>query len=294
MLGEKLRVRALIIKGGKGTKVREVALNLKHDGISLRFIDGRLEGDFFSFSALEDLGFNAPVPCHQLPLALRFRGNVVLVLVAGDNPLIYDKGKFEAFVHGVFMKLINGKPVLVRIPEGDTPWRRAYLKIVAPGKLLVVEEDNNQILSFPSVVGARIESLRGENVWALRKYTSAGLSWVYLKIPEKEIRLFVLRYLQRFSETTLGYLLSLSEEFPQVKKEIEVPELDALEREVIMAVLSGVDPLKVPGVLGRSVREVEQIYDRLIKKGLLRVVGIRKIVEPTKLARELEKGGGGE
>ena len=282
-----VRARAEVLRGGKRTRKREVVVTLSHSGVSMRFVDGKLGEDFFSFSLLEDLGFLPPFPCDEPNFTLRFSDDRVLILSVGDNPLIYDRGKFEAFIHRIFVELLNGVPVFVRKPGED--WNVAYLRVIGPGRLLAVGKEGERLISFSSVGEASCEN----GVWRLRVHSPYGTEEFEVKIEERKVRLFVLRYLQRFSPLSWGYLADLSREFPWLERELRCPELEPVEREVLDALLTGIDPLEVPRVLRMDPIDVERIYDSLIRKGLLRIKGIRKVVEPTPLARKLKEGGEG-
>ncbi|MCD6524970.1 MAG: hypothetical protein J7K48_08295 [Thermococcus sp.] len=278
-----LRARIAEVVGGNELRDREALLSLSHDGLSVKFLDEKAGEDFFSFAALEDLGFLPPLQWDGPNFTMRFSRDRILILSIGDNPLIYDREKFEAFIHRIFFELLNGVPVLLR--EAREPWKTAHLKVIGPGKLLIVGEEGEPVLSFSSVTEAK----PGEDaVWRLEFYLPSGVRRFEVKIRDRRIRLFVLRYLQRFSQASWGYLVELSREFPQLERELRVPELEPVEREVLGALIAGVDPLDVPGVLRLDVVTVEKTYDSLIRKGLLRIRGIRKIVEPTPLAKKIK------
>jgi len=281
-----LRARAEVVWSGKRTQTREVIVTLSHSGLSMRFVDEKAGEDFFSFSLLEDLGFLPPFPCDEPNFTLRFSGDRVLILSVGNNPLIYDRRKFEAFIHGIFVELLNGVPVLMR--RAGEPWSVAHLRLIGPGRLLVVENERERLMSLSSVSEAEVLE---DTLWRFKVYSPSGVESFDLKIGERRIRLFILRYLQRFSPLSWGYLAELSREFPELERELKRPELEPLERDVLDVLLAGIDPLDVPRVLGVDVPKVEGVYDSLIRKGLLRIKGVRKIVEPTPLARKLKEGG---
>ena len=281
-----LRARIAEVVGGEELRDREALLALSHDGLSVRFLDERAGEDFFSFGTLEDLGFPSPLRRDGPNFTMRFSRDRILILSIGDNPLIYNREKFEVFVHRIFVELLNGVPVLLR--EAGTSWKTSHLRIIGPGKLLLVGGEGEPVLSFSSVTEAK----PGENaVWRLKFHLPGGVRWFEVKIQDRRVRLFVLRYLQRFSRASWGYLVELSREFPGLERELHVPELEPVEREVLGALVAGVDPLDVPGVLRMDVVTVEKTYDSLIKKGFLKIIGVRKIVEPTPLAKKVKWGG---
>ncbi|ASJ02574.1 hypothetical protein A3L09_04525 [Thermococcus profundus] len=294
----KVRARVMVVPdsspGGSADTWKEAELSIE-GGLRIRYLkDGLFSGeDFFSFSSVVDLGFKVPSHIGTGDVfAVRFQGKT-LFMAPGSNPLIYSPSKFRDFIHGIFEALLRGRPVLFW-EGGEVPvWERGYLGAVGVGKLLIIGPNRAPILSFPSVVKARTETVDGKIAWFLERYTPLGISGVYLHIPERKTRLFVLRYLSRFGGA--GYLPELAREFPDVLADLKVPDVSPEEREVLMALMSGIDPLELPGLLRMDVRRVEEIYDRLIRKGLLSLVGIRKIVEPTPLAEtavELEEGEG--
>ncbi len=277
-MATELRARVVEIVRGKRFPDREALLSLSHDGLSVKFLDEKAGEDFFSFAALEDLGFLPPLQLDEPNFTLRFLGGRILILSIGDNPLIYDREKFEVFVHRIFVELLNGVPLIL---DG----KKAHLRVIGPGKLLIVGDEREPVLSFSSVTEAKLSE---DFTWRLEFYSPRGVRWFEVKIQDRRVRLFVLRYLQRFSQASWGYLVELSREFPQLKRELRVPELEPIEREVLGALIAGVDPLDVPSVLRMDVVTVEKTYDSLIRKGLLRIIGIRKIVEPTPLAKKVK------
>lgn len=299
-MGAERRVRARVMllsaeapAGERGWREAELSID---GGIRVRYLKPGSPGgeDFFSLSSVSDLGFRVPSYLGvKEAFAVRFEESKVLVMAPGRNPLIYSREGFEDFVHAVFEVLLRGRPAFFWDGGRGTPlWSRGYLRVVGRGRLVVVGPDGSPVVSFPSVVRARVEAVGERRAWFLERYTPLGITGVYLHLPEKKTRLFVLRYLARFLGGA-GYLPGIAGEFPEVLKGLVPPEISAEEREVLMALMSGMDPLELPGLLRMDPRRVEEIYDRLIRKGLLRLVGIRKVVEPTPLAEMSLKLEGG-
>lgn len=64
-------------------------------------------------------------------------------------------------------------------------------------------------------------------------------------------------------------------------------ELDPYEKEILMALYSGVSPFKIPEFVGMDIDDVETIYDRLIELGVLDQVRVRSDVTLTPSGRAL-------
>jgi len=90
--------------------------------------------------------------------------------------------------------------------------------------------------------------------------------------------------------------MKVSKEFPTLQAEFkevmekelkELESLDETEKQILMALYSGLNPLEIHQFLGLSEREIEEIYDRMIDKGLLKIVMIRKVVDLTREGRKI-------
>ncbi|WP_297491424.1 hypothetical protein [Thermococcus sp.] len=277
-----MRTRVLLVETGEG--IGEIALRDCYAAISgaellLTFQGGGEKT--VKLKTVEDVRFDVNVP----PVGGRVRdafslttSRGELVLATLENPLLYDEAGFRALLHSIFESLLNGHPVKAAGIEEKTlslnliPVERDYRRGVA----FVLDEKG----PFFRFTAAEAGHLSGET-WILETEGEP----IVLTVPGRRARQLLLRYFMRFSPDVAVKLRELYSEFPDVKP--PVPVLNPFERAVFEAVLNGTDPLAVPALLGADVVRVEEAYDSLIRKGLLKVVGIRKVVEPTATAVSL-------
>jgi len=314
-------------KGKSSINWRDAIAVIEHDKLIIKYVKmGEVVGeDAFSFSALTDIGVRIadgikldPEQEHfGLKFYLETRGEVTVILTIGKNLLIYDEKKFKDFIHKLFEVLINGSPVkieLARIRGGalnmEAKWIDGALKILSykspkTGKreinIVITTQETPPIPIFSDMEDLEIEEVEMDgklvNAWKIKHFYEGESVVSYLYIPEKKIKLYILRYLLRYGGgNILELLLKAAEEFPAIKMEFqeeierelkELEELDDMEKQLLMALYSGVDPLEAHEFLGIDERELEEIYDRLIDKGILKIIRIRKVVDLTKNGKKI-------
>ncbi|WP_297062058.1 CheF family chemotaxis protein [Thermococcus sp.] len=313
-------------KGSSRVNWRDALGVIQHDRLILKYLRmGEVVGeDNFPFSALSDLAVNIPDNYKLNPekehFGLKFyvpgRGDLTLILTIGDNLLIYDEKKFKEFVHTIFETLINGKAVriqLARIKGGainmESKWQDGSLRIVSvksakkgrtERNIVVLDPDMRPIPIFSDVEDMDVEEvdMDGKKVqaWKIKHFYINETVTSYLYIPEKKTRLFILRYLLKYIPGYFEFIMKVSKEFPTLQAEFkevmekelkELESLDETEKQILMALYSGLNPLEIHQFLGLSEREIEEIYDRMIDKGLLKIVMIRKVVDLTREGRKI-------
>lgn len=313
-------------KGSNRVNWRDATAVVQNDRLILKYLRmGEVVGeDDFPFSSLSDLGVNVPDNYKLNPekehFGMKFyipgRGELTLILTIGDNLLIYDENKFREFIHTIFEILINGKAVkllLARVKGGainmEAQWQDGSLRIVSVksakrGKternIVVLDPDMRPIPVFSDIEEMDVEEIdmNGKKVkaWKIKHFYVNETVTSYLYIPEKKTRLYVLRYLLKYIRAYFEFIMKVSDEFPAlrmeskeaIEKELkELESLDEIEKQILMALYSGLNPLEVHQFLGIDEREIEEIYDRMIDKGLLKIVMIRKVVDLTREGRKI-------
>ena len=313
-------------KGSAEVKWKDAIGVIQNDGIILKYLRmGEVIGeDTFSFSLLSDLGVNVPDNYKFNPekehFGMKFyipgRGELMLILTIGDNLLIYDEKKFREFIHTIFEILINGKTVkllLARIKGGainmESKWEDGSLRIISiksakrgttERNIVVLDSSKRPIPIFSDVEDMDVEEIdmEGKKVeaWKIKHFYVNETITSYLYIPEKKTRLYVLRYLLRYIPGYFEFVRKLSKEFPMLQAEFkeviekelkELESLDDMEKQILMALYSGLNPLEIHQFLGLTEEEIEEIYDRMIDKGLLKIVMIRKVVDLTREGRKI-------
>jgi helix-turn-helix protein len=194
-------------------------------------------------------------------LSVEFDNNVVLI---GTN---VDIEEFETDVYGA---LLNQKMILTKHPavEGgvvqDTDWEKARIKIsegmvnvaIASGTFVGIELDD-----IGSVERAT-RTVKGEQRTVLEVEHTQGDTSVQTYVSGKTRRCALLESLFLKGE----------------RKNEGGVELDEVEKEVLMALYSGVSSFEIPDFLGMDVGEVEEIFERLIEVEVLEEVRKRREV----------------
>ncbi|NEU56497.1 CheF family chemotaxis protein [Halorussus sp. MSC15.2] len=194
-------------------------------------------------------------------LSVEFDDNVILI---GTN---VDIEEFETDLYGA---LLNQKMILTKHPavEGgvvqDTNWEKARVKItdgmvnvaIASGTFVGIELDD-----IGSVERAT-RTVKGEQRTVLEVEHTQGDTSVQTYVSGQTRRCALLESLFQKGE----------------RKNEGGVELDEVEKEVLMALYSGVSPFEIPGFLGMEVDEVESIFERLIEVDVLEEVRKRREV----------------
>jgi helix-turn-helix protein len=194
-------------------------------------------------------------------LSVEFDNNVVLIGTSID---------IEAFETDVYGALLNQEMILTQHPavEGgvvqDTDWEKARVKIdeglvnvaIASGTFVAIELDD-----IGSVERAT-RTVEGEQRTVLEVEHTQGDTSVQTYISGETRRCALLESLFLKGE----------------RKNEGGVELDEVEKEVLMALYSGVSSFEIPDFLGMDVDEVEAIFERLIELDVLEEVRKRREV----------------
>ncbi|CAB50452.1 CheF family chemotaxis protein [Pyrococcus abyssi] len=305
---------------------RDALAQLESDRIVVKYLRmGEVTGeDSFPFSALTDIGIRIPDELKLNPekdhFGLKFyvpgRGELLVIFTIEENLLIYDEKKFAEFVHKVFEVLINGKTVmlqLARIVGGainmESKWEEGWLRVIkvksartqrTERSVVVITQDKRPVSIFSDLEDIEIEEveMNGKKVraWKIRHFHINQSVTSYLYIPDKKVQLFVLRYLLKYTPSAMEFIIKIADDFPTLKSEFqelmekelkELESLDEMEKQILVALYSGINPLELHQFLGITEKEIEEIYDRMIDKGLLKIVMIRKIVDLTNEGRKI-------
>ncbi|WP_231182779.1 CheF family chemotaxis protein [Haladaptatus sp. DYF46] len=194
-------------------------------------------------------------------ISLEFDGDVFLV----SSQLEIDE--FEAKLYGA---MLNQSMILVKHPAvkggvvQNTDWERARVKVevgevgiaVASGIFIQLELDDI------GQVDTAKRTVEGETRTVLEVEHSEGSTSIQTYISGKSRRC-----------SLLGSLFSKGEQ--QSKSGAELSET---EKEVLMALYTGVSAFEIPDFLGMDVDKVEEIFERLIELDVLEEVRKRREV----------------
>lgn len=222
----------------------------------------------FPLSTIEQVGgrfdVNQRVATVSDYLALHYDGGEEVVLVAPKD--------FDEFELDLYGALLNSTKFIVRHPavEGgvvqNTEWVGARMKVeeeavsiaTVSGSFVEVRLDDIGDIDM----GRRTVREESREVIEVEHSYDDGTSvQTYISGPEQPI-------------TILKSLLRIGEE--QTEMALDLSKTD---KQVLMALYSGVEPFDIPAFLGLDVEEVEELFVRLIDHDVLDEVRIRHEVE---------------
>jgi helix-turn-helix protein len=177
----------------------------------------------------------------------------------------------DEFEKGLYGALVDGEVVLVKHPavEGgvvrDTEWEKGRLSVdpaevgigVASGQFVAVEVDDvgGVDVTEKSVLGSTRRALEVEHT------VDDGTS-VQTHVSG--------------SSQDVAVLESLVSKGPTA--DVDDIDLSDAERQVLMALYSGVSPFEIPDFVGMDVDDVEAVFDRLVETGVLSEKRVRREV----------------
>jgi len=194
-----------------------------------------------------------------------------LSLEVGEDVLLVstsmDIDEFESKLYGA---MLDQKMILTKHPAvkggvvQDTDWERARVKIdvgevgiaVASGTFIQIELDD------VGQVDTAKRTVEGETRTVLEVEHSEGSTSVQTYISGKARRC-----------SLLGSIFQKGEQQSSAGG-----ELDEMEKEVLMALYTGVSSFEIPDFLGMDVDRVEEIFERLIELDVLEEVRKRREV----------------
>ncbi|OUJ18502.1 Chemotaxis system protein containing CheF-like and HTH domain, archaellum-associated [Methanonatronarchaeum thermophilum] len=176
----------------------------------------------------------------------------------------------------------DNKIVVVKDPvkkggvlQDDTKWKKAKTTLKKQSMHFVDEDGNILNLNLENVqnISMEFKDFKGEekDTLVIERINDEGVSVVsYIYAPK-----VTLSVINNF----------IKESFEKhVKSEIE---LDQKEKEIIMALYSGISPFDIPDFIGVDVDKVEEIYERLVEINALNEIRKRREVELTTRGRNL-------
>ncbi len=190
----------------------------------------------------------------------------------------------EKFRSSLLELLLNRKIVLIKYPvkkggvvQRNVKWEKAQLAVkdnkirmvTESGKLIKIDLDKIQLVKkderevnqeMKQVLDIQFSELEDEMEFTVECYIHG--------------RDEILNALQQF----------IYNGFDRVAADIQLSDV---EKQIIMSLYTGVSPFEIPNFLGLDVDQVEEIYDKLIKLGVLKEVRKRKEVVLTTRGKNL-------
>lgn len=180
--------------------------------------------------------------------------------------------------------LLNGRVVVIKYPvkkggvvQRDAKWVKAQIAIKENGLRLVTKE--GKLIKIELDKLQKVKKEESEFEGKLRKIVDIQFSE-----PEGEIEFTVECYIHA-SEKILNVLYQfIYSGFDRVSADLQLSDT---EKQIIMSLYTGISPFEIPSFLGLDVDEVEDIYENLIKLGVLKEVRKRKEVILTTRGKNL-------
>lgn len=200
-----------------------------------------------------------------------------------------DKGEaVEELRNALFNVLLNREIVFVKHPviKGgvmqDPEWEKAQL-VLGDGAIRLGTEGGK-------LVPVDLESVQDieKKETEFKEENRTVLSIEHA--DESEVTVVTYVYAKPIVRNTLNLFVAKDFE-EEVKSEIE---LGQEEKQIIMALYSGVSPFDIPNFIGENVDEVEELYEKLIEMDVLSEVRKRREVTLTTRGRNLASKAMGE
>ena len=193
-------------------------------------------------------------------------------LQVGRNVTLVAPSDVESFKEKLFGALLNQQVVLTKHPavEGgvvqDAEWQKGRLKIgddavelaIADGQFVEIDLDD-----IGTVEESERRVMDSERIVLEVEHTRDGGTSVQTYLSG--------------TRRTCSFLRTLLREGEQ-RAEVDA-DLSEREREVLMALYSGVSPFEIANFVDMDVEKVEEVYDRLIELDILEEVRVRKEVQ---------------
>ncbi|MFB6078467.1 MAG: CheF family chemotaxis protein [Halarchaeum sp.] len=193
-------------------------------------------------------------------IGVRYENDVFLV--AAEDHVEFEMDFYRAF--------LDQAVVLAKHPavEGgvvtDATWEQARMKVDDEGVSLALRSGTFVEITLDDV--GRVETsertVKEDKRYVLAAEHSEGQTSVETHLAGQDRRVRILESLLRKG----------------VEQNTADIELDETEREVLMALYSGVSPFDVPEFVGEDVDDVEEIYERLVELDVLDEVRVRREV----------------
>lgn len=197
----------------------------------------------------------------------------------GDDVVLFTLSDTDGFKWALYDAMLDGEVMLAKHPavEGgviqEADWEKARLS---------VEPDT---LGLAVASGSFVEvDLADVGTVASTERTVSGKTRPVVEVEHTEGETSVETHIAG-TDRRSGLLESLLEEGAR-RNEVDV-DLDGAERQVLMALYSGVSPFEIPEFVGLETEEVEAIYERLIELDVLDEVRKRREVALTTRGRNL-------
>jgi helix-turn-helix protein len=193
-----------------------------------------------------------------------------LSLRLGDDVMLVAASDHEEFKTGFFKAMLDENIVKVKHPavEGgvvtDESWEKARLKVEQESIATALESGKFVELELEEIseINTERQDMGGNERLVVQVSHVDGQTSVETHITGKE----------RDCQFTKSFLRE-----GERRSEANV-ELDESEKEVLMALYSGVSPFEIPAFVGQDVEDVEETFERLVELDIVDEVRTRREV----------------
>lgn len=197
----------------------------------------------------------------------------------GEDVLLVAAPDHDTFEVDLYSAVLDGEILLVRHPaasgvERDTDWEKARVAVDEDGRIDVRSSEGTSVSIGPGDVVDVVVVER----------TVHGQSRHVVEVEHADQGTGVVTYLAG-PRRTCAILGSFFEREPEGNSSGRA--LDATEREVLMALYSGISSFEIPEFTGVEVDEIEDTFERLIELDVLDEVRTRREVALTPRGRNL-------
>lgn len=196
-----------------------------------------------------------------------------------DDVLLVAPDSVEAFEQQLYQVLLNGRTLSIKHPAvkggvvQDVSWVDGRIKIESEAVAIALASGSLIDIDLADIASIETDQRQvdGEQSAVIHvDHTDEGTSVETAIAGQlRPIRLFASFLKDRTSDNKVSL------------------DLGKLEREVLMALYSGVSPFELPEFVGAEVEAIEDIYDRLIEAGVLEEIHVRREVGLTARGRNL-------
>lgn len=197
----------------------------------------------------------------------------------GEDVLLVSAAEHEEFETDFYHATLDGALLYVKHPavEGgvvqDTGWTKARIRIADEDVRFALADGGKVVVDRDDIGEVEVDERQ-----------AVGEQRTVIEVEHTEGEISVQTYV-----TGEVHDLSILEQVLEEGVERNRADLDLgpVEKQVVMALHSGVSPFEIPEFVGADVEEIEEIYDRLVELDVIEVVRERTEVEITAQGRSV-------
>jgi hypothetical protein len=193
-----------------------------------------------------------------------------LSLKLGNNVMLISAADHEEFQTALYKAVLDQKVIQAKHPAvaggvvQDTPWEKARLKV----------EDDAIAAALKSGSFVRLD-LNDISEIETEQRTVNGEKKVVIQVSHVEGKTSVQTHLTGPKRVCMFLQSFVAEGERRSQTNVDLNES---EKEVLMALYSGVSPFEIPAFIGKDVDDVEETFERLVELDIVEEVRVRREV----------------